>query len=175
MVHCLNHWQLHSSEITMKVPFFLCLILVGVSIKFCQAGEDDEYDKRYSCNKITKTWIQISRQNWNGWFNYLTPIASRSKTKLYKHPKNKKLSFNSWLQTITDLSKPLIWCSFCVFLISLLLYQKFGEVSCFRGFGIPIVTFWRILMTLSERKSSEYWSKRQNASEFLKNTDLDST
>merc|ERR1739838_849574 len=35
-----------SSEITMKVPFFLCLILVGVCIKNCQAGEDDEYDKR---------------------------------------------------------------------------------------------------------------------------------
>ena len=23
----------------------------------------------YSCNKITKTWIQISRQNWNGYFS----------------------------------------------------------------------------------------------------------
>ena len=25
--------------------------------------------KRYSCNKITKTWIQISHQNWNGFFS----------------------------------------------------------------------------------------------------------
>ena len=23
----------------------------------------------YNCNKITRTWIQISRQNWNGFFS----------------------------------------------------------------------------------------------------------
>ena len=40
---------------------------------------------RYSCNNITKTWIQISRKNWNGFFSNisyqmmisLTPIVSR--------------------------------------------------------------------------------------------------
>ena len=41
-------WDTRQDGKTLKVPFFLCLILVGVSIKFCQAGEDDEYDKRYS-------------------------------------------------------------------------------------------------------------------------------
>merc|ERR1712109_180224 len=30
----------------MKVPFYLCFILIGVSIKLCQAGEGDDYDKR---------------------------------------------------------------------------------------------------------------------------------
>ena len=42
----------------------------------------------YSCNKITTTQIQISRQNWNGLFSnishqimiWLTPIVSREKT-----------------------------------------------------------------------------------------------
>ena len=55
----------------------------------------------YSCNKITKTWIQISRQNWNYFFSNishqkvikLTTIVSRSKTKWHRHPKNKYASF----------------------------------------------------------------------------------
>ena len=41
----------------------------------------------YSCNKITSTWIQIYRQNWDGFFSnashqimILTPIVSKGKT-----------------------------------------------------------------------------------------------
>ena len=30
------------------------------------------YASTYSCNKITATWIQISRQNWNGFFSNAT-------------------------------------------------------------------------------------------------------
>ena len=45
--------------------------------------------QRYSCNKITKTWSQISHQDWNGFFSnirhqrmiQLTPTVFRSKTK----------------------------------------------------------------------------------------------
>ena len=47
----------------------------------------------YSCNKITETWIQISRQNWFGFSSnishqmiiYLTHEVSRSKSKWYGH------------------------------------------------------------------------------------------
>ena len=46
----------------------------------------------YSCNKIPATELQISRQNWNGFFSNAshkimilwTPIDSRYKTKAYK-------------------------------------------------------------------------------------------
>ena len=31
--------------------------------------EADQMVSTYSCNKITTTWIQISRQNWNGFFS----------------------------------------------------------------------------------------------------------
>ena len=45
-------------------------------------------NSQYSCNKITKTWIQISSQNWFGIFSnvchqmtfWLIPIVSRSKS-----------------------------------------------------------------------------------------------
>ena len=30
--------------------------------------EADQLVSTYNFNKITKTWIQISRQNWNGFF-----------------------------------------------------------------------------------------------------------
>ena len=57
---------------------------------------------RYSCNKITATQIQISRQNWNGFFSNishqmmikLTPIVSRAKSKWYK---SKKKNHNYWV------------------------------------------------------------------------------
>ena len=32
--------------------------------------------ERYSCNKITTTWIQISRQNWTGFCSNASPNAS---------------------------------------------------------------------------------------------------
>ena len=67
---------------------------------------------KYSCNKITKTWIQISRQNWNGFFSN-TSIVSRSKTEWKKHPKNKKLASNSQLQSyqiLTNYDQMLILC-----------------------------------------------------------------
>ena len=64
------------------------------------------YFDRYSCNMITTTWIQISRQSWNGLFSninhqimiQLTPIASRSKIKKFKSQKNKKFALNSQKQ-----------------------------------------------------------------------------
>ena len=62
--------------------------------------EDKEFWSlmRYSCNKITKTWIQISRQNWNCFFSnihrqmmiLLTPIVSWSKTKSNRCRKRNK-------------------------------------------------------------------------------------
>ena len=59
------------------------------------------------CNKITKTSIQISRQNRNGIFSnfshqimvYLTSIVSSSKNKPYKSQKCKKLTLDSHIQT----------------------------------------------------------------------------
>ena len=66
-----------------------------------------KWKNSYCCNKITTNWIQISCQNWNGFFSnishqrmiYLAPTVSRSKTKWYKCQKNKKLSLHSWLST----------------------------------------------------------------------------
>ena len=53
----------------------------------------------YSSNKITKTQIQISHQNWNGLFSiishqmtiWLSPIVSKSKSKGYKRQKWRNL------------------------------------------------------------------------------------
>ena len=81
----------------------------------------------YSCNKTTKTWIQISCQNWFGFFSNishhmtfsLTPIVFRSKSNWYQTQKIKKCALNLQLQTIEILT--MFWCSFWVFLISLLL------------------------------------------------------
>ena len=61
----------------------------------------------YSCNKITTTWIQIFRQNWNGFFSnishqmmiLLTPIVSGAKTKWYKPKKSHEIGIRF---TITD-------------------------------------------------------------------------
>ena len=55
----------------MKVPFYLCFILIGVSIKLCQAGEGDDYDKRckyfsfLSACKVRNISIPQVHQSWN--------------------------------------------------------------------------------------------------------------
>ena len=72
----------------------------------------------YSSNKITKTRIQISRQNWNGLFSnishqmmiWLSPIVSKSKSKGYKP---QKIALNSQLQPyqiLTNDDQMLILC-----------------------------------------------------------------
>ena len=78
----------------------------------------------YSCYKITKTRIQISRKNWTCFFSntihqmmiLLTAIDSWPKTKGHKHQENKKLPWNSRLQTY-QIWQTMIRCWFCVFLI----------------------------------------------------------
>ena len=80
----------------------------------------------YICNKITKTWIQISRHHWNGFLSnishqmmiQLTLIVSRLRKKWYKQQNDRKLTLNSPLQTYQMMVR---W-SFCVFLILFLLY-----------------------------------------------------
>ena len=69
--------------------------------------DDGSFDTRYSCNKITKTWIQISLQDQIGFFLNIIHlrmiwqilIVSTSKTKWYKQQKNKKLTLNSLCTT----------------------------------------------------------------------------
>ena len=74
-----------------------------------------------SYNKITIIQIQISRQNWNGFFKnishqmmlYLTTIVSRAKKKWFKAKKVKKLALNSQLlavQILTNDVQVLILC-----------------------------------------------------------------
>ena len=100
-----------------------CEIGCGVSrsmyskIYLLQLSQDDEW-----------VWIQISRQNRNGFFSkqmmiQLTPLVSKSKSKKYKHPKKMKLALNSQLQTY-QIWQAMIRCTFCVFLILLLLYKN---------------------------------------------------
>ena len=57
--------------------------------------------------KITTTQIQISCQNWTGFFSNISyqimkqiPIVSWAKSKAYRHKKVKKLALNSWLLTV---------------------------------------------------------------------------
>ena len=64
----------------------------------------------YSCNKITTTQIQISRQIEIAFSqilaitsNHITPIVSRAKNKWYKPKKVQKLSSNSQLLTVQTL------------------------------------------------------------------------
>ena len=67
----------------------------------------------YSCNKITKTWIQIFHPNWfvfsqilaiRWWFNQPPRIVYISKSKWYKHHKIKKFPLNLQLQKIQILT-----------------------------------------------------------------------
>ena len=92
----------------------------------------------YSCNKITTTQIQISRQNWNGFFSnnshqmmiQLTPIVSRAKSKWYKPKKVKKLALNSQLLTVQILTngvQVLILCpSYFITTVHRILYSQWN-------------------------------------------------
>ena len=89
----------------------------------------NSYSCLYSCNKITKTWIQISRQNWNGFFSninhqrmiYLAPIVFRSKTKGINTKKIRNCLYIHDYRP-NKFWKTMIRWSFCAFLIVLLLY-----------------------------------------------------
>ena len=72
----------------------------------------------YSCNKITKTWIQISHLNWFCFFSSISHqmMVSRSKGKWYKHPEPKKFALNLELETIqisTNNVQTVILCLSC--------------------------------------------------------------
>ena len=54
---CFHQWFNKISNLDLLLPQFQLFTLVIFLFRFY-----------YSCNKITKTWIQISRQNWNGFF-----------------------------------------------------------------------------------------------------------
>ena len=62
----------------------------------------------YNCNKITTIQIQISRQNWNGFFSNIshqmmisqTSIVSWEKSEWYKLKKVKNWALNLQLLTI---------------------------------------------------------------------------
>ena len=54
---CNNFFEEHFFVILAKIVHFLQFCLIHLKT-FC-----------YSCNKITTTWIQIFRQNWNGFFS----------------------------------------------------------------------------------------------------------
>ena len=84
----------------------------------------------YSCNKIFKTWIQIFRQNWFGFFSnishqifYLsiTPIVSTPKSNWYKHQKLTKIPLDLQLRQVKFWRMVFRW-SFCIFLVLLLLW-----------------------------------------------------
>ena len=46
-----------------------------------------------SCNKITTTWIQISRQNWNGFFSNASHQIRESQ-KEYRHKQSRTVSYS---------------------------------------------------------------------------------
>ena len=121
-------WDSEIFECTWTPPFtFRQMSLVKLKtffLSFCFFALEHfalptyfDFFSRYSCNKITKTWIQISRQNQNVFFLNIihqrmiwqTPIVSISKTKWYKQQKNKKLTLNSLLQTYQILTM-IIFC-----------------------------------------------------------------
>jgi hypothetical protein len=54
---CFHQWFNKISNLDLLLPQFQLFTLVIFPFRFY-----------YSCNKITKTWVQISRQNWNGFF-----------------------------------------------------------------------------------------------------------
>ena len=70
------------------------------------------YGCKYSCSNVTTTLIQISRLFYFGFFSktnhqmmiQLTPIISRSKSKLYKAQKVQKYALNSQLQALQILT-----------------------------------------------------------------------
>ena len=52
-----------------------CIFIVVVTdVKFVSTWRDKakKINGLYSCDKITRTWIQISRQNWNGFFSNIS-------------------------------------------------------------------------------------------------------
>ena len=86
----------------------------------------------YSSNKITKTQIQISRQNWSYLFSnishqmmiWLCPIVSKSKSKGYVQQKKWRNLLLIHNYSPMKFWQTMIKCSFCFFLILLQLYAK---------------------------------------------------
>ena len=102
----------------------------------------------YSCYKITKTRIQISRKNWTCFFSntihqmmiLLTAIDSWPKTKGHKHQENKKLPWNSRLDlsNLTNNDQMLILC----LSYSILLHFQIARMNCQTHYSL-----FRILAT----------------------------
>ena len=103
----------------------------------------------YSCNKITNTWIQIFRPNWNvfsqilaiKWWVILNPIDSSEKKQVVQIPKSQEIFVKS---TIADHSYFDKRCSNAHFVPFLLYYycttgsqRSFGSGEWFGTF------FWR--------------------------------
>ena len=113
----------------------------------------------YSCNKITQTWIQISCQNWNGFFSNIShqimiqqaPIVSKAKRKWYKPKKVKQLALNSQLltvQTLTNDVQVIILClSYFITTVKIhinfwwLQWSNLYFISKLRSYGFLLV-FW---------------------------------
>ena len=115
---------------------------------------------RYSCNKIIITQIQISCQNWNGFFSnishqmmiQLIPIVSRAKSKWYKPKRVKKLALNLQLLTIQILTNDVQMLILCLS-YSIILYRKrkcwnFSEIK--QQQKVKRIYFWHILSTWNQ-------------------------
>ena len=71
-------WLTLLPAVSWKMKQKKTLKKVSMSTKFSSWLHEEKCDKiwiklqSYSCNKVTKTWIQISRQNWNGFFSNIS-------------------------------------------------------------------------------------------------------
>ena len=120
-------------------------LLIQMSVEITQSGSPIN-QWLYSYNKITTTQIQISRQNWNGFFSnisnqmtiWLTPIVSRAKHKWFKSKKVKKLALSSQLLSVQILTKyvqVLILClSYFITTVEEMIVQSFKrkEIDCMK-------------------------------------------
>ena len=113
-----------SAQMAMLCSFFQMFIVLGMyNFASNMYFSPNVLCELYSCKKVTFTWVQISCKNWFGFFSsnvshqmiiWLTPIVSRSRCKLYKHQKIKKLALNLWLQTYQILTNNVQMIIFCV-------------------------------------------------------------
>jgi hypothetical protein len=119
----------------------------------------------YSCNKITTTQIQISRQNWNGFYSNLSHltdsnIVSRAKSKWYKPKKSRNWQWNSQLLTVQILTNDVQVLILCLsYFITTVNILRAGHALRQITMFLPLFISWLEKFTVYVYIKVTWWKK----------------
>ena len=130
-----------------KISAFTTTVWKTKSTKFTIEWHSFESHIWYSCNKISTTWIQISRQNWNRFFSsashqIMMKILDK-KNKQFKCQKNKKLGLKEYRSI--KFWQTMMKSVFHVYLVSFQLYYNLWSCEYFLVHWIKI---WKMISKL---------------------------